>query len=168
MGRKITQFWANLETFGRVIADPMCGFRVYPIELAIGKKVLLGGVNLKSRRRGAHILVRAEIFAGRRIDQLQANVAPEHIFRINGPDEVAISRIYLDNFENVQSSWVTQGLKTCQLGLRFGGNDVGSIMIGENVASHHRATEEELRRLIRDAGFIPKQRDTLYATYFLN
>ncbi|HZQ92375.1 MAG TPA: cyclic dehypoxanthinyl futalosine synthase [Terriglobales bacterium] len=85
---------------------------------------------------------------------------------------LAISRIYLDNFENVQSSWVTQGLKTCQLGLRFGGNDVGSIMIEENVVSaagaHHCSTEEELRRLIRDAGFIPKQRDTLYRTYFLN
>jgi cyclic dehypoxanthinyl futalosine synthase len=85
---------------------------------------------------------------------------------------LAISRIYLDNFENVQSSWVTQGLKTCQLGLRFGGNDVGSIMIEENVVSaagaHHRASEEELRRIIRDAGFVPKQRDTLYRTYFLN
>src|SRR5471030_2556616 len=85
---------------------------------------------------------------------------------------LAISRIYLDNFENVQSSWVTQGLKTCQLGLRFGGNDVGSIMIEENVVSaagaHHRNTEEELRRIIRDAGFVPKQRDTLYRTYFLN
>jgi cyclic dehypoxanthinyl futalosine synthase len=85
---------------------------------------------------------------------------------------LAISRIYLDNFDNVQSSWVTQGLKTCQLGLRFGGNDVGSIMIEENVVSaagaHHRASEEELRRIIRDAGFVPKQRDTLYRTYFLN
>jgi cyclic dehypoxanthinyl futalosine synthase len=85
---------------------------------------------------------------------------------------LAISRIYLANIENVQSSWVTQGLKTCQLGLRFGGNDVGSIMIEENVVAaagaHHRATEEELRRIIRDAGFVPKQRDTLYRTYFLN
>src|SRR6202050_3142254 len=85
---------------------------------------------------------------------------------------LAISRIYLDNIDNVQSSWVTQGLKTCQLGLRFGGNDVGSIMIEENVVSaagaHHQASEEELRRIIRDAGFIPKQRDTLYRTYFLN
>ena len=85
---------------------------------------------------------------------------------------LAVSRTYLDNIENIQSSWVTPGLKTCQVGLRFGGNDVGSIMIEENVVSaagaHHRATEEELRRLIRDAGFIPKQRDTLYRTYFLN
>jgi len=85
---------------------------------------------------------------------------------------LAVSRLYLDNIENIQSSWVTQGLKTCQVGLRFGGNDVGSIMIEENVVSaagaHHRSTEEELRRMIRDAGFIPKQRDTLYRTYFLN
>jgi cyclic dehypoxanthinyl futalosine synthase len=85
---------------------------------------------------------------------------------------LAISRLYLDNIQNVQSSWVTQGLKTCQLGLRFGGNDVGSIMIEENVVSaagaHHHASEEELRRIIRDAGFVPKQRDTLYRTYFLN
>jgi cyclic dehypoxanthinyl futalosine synthase len=85
---------------------------------------------------------------------------------------LAISRLYLENILNVQSSWVTQGLKTCQLGLRFGGNDVGSIMIEENVVSaagtHHKASEEELRRLIRDAGFVPKQRDTLYRTYFLN
>jgi cyclic dehypoxanthinyl futalosine synthase len=85
---------------------------------------------------------------------------------------LAISRLYLDNIVNIQSSWVTPGLKTCQVGLRFGGNDVGSIMIEENVVSaagaHHRATEEELRRLIRDAGFVPKQRDTLYRTYFLN
>jgi cyclic dehypoxanthinyl futalosine synthase len=85
---------------------------------------------------------------------------------------LALSRIYLHNIRNIQASWVTPGLKVCQLGLRFGGNDVGSIMIEENVVSaagtHHRATEEELRRLIRDAGFIPKQRDTLYRTYFLN
>ncbi len=85
---------------------------------------------------------------------------------------LAVSRLYLDNILNVQSSWVTQGLKLCQIGLRFGGNDVGSIMIEENVVSaagaHNKASEEELRRMIRDAGFIPKQRDTLYRTYMLN
>lgn len=85
---------------------------------------------------------------------------------------LAISRLYLENIVNIQSSWVTQGLKTCQVGLRFGGNDVGSIMIEENVVSsagaRNKASEEELRRLIRDAGFIPKQRDSLYQTYFLN
>ena len=85
---------------------------------------------------------------------------------------LALSRLYLENIEHIQSSWVTPGLKTCQLGLRFGGNDVGSIMIEENVVSaagtHHQATEEELRRMIRDAGFVPRQRDSLYRTYFLN
>ncbi len=85
---------------------------------------------------------------------------------------LAVSRLYLENILNVQASWVTQGLKICQLALRFGANDVGSIMIEENVVAatgvHHRATEEELRRIIRDAGFTPKQRDTLYRAYFLN
>jgi cyclic dehypoxanthinyl futalosine synthase len=85
---------------------------------------------------------------------------------------LAISRLFLSNFLNVQSSWVTQGLKVCQLGLRFGGNDVGSVMIEENVVRSagvtNCTTEEELRRMIRDAGFRPVQRDTLYRTYFLN
>ena len=107
----------------------------------------------------------------------RANTALGHLVKeeataVEYLQTLAISRIYLDNIENVQSSWVTQGLKTCQLGLRFGGNDVGSIMIEENVVAaagaHHCTTEEELRRIIRDAGFIPKQRDTLYRTYFLN
>jgi len=85
---------------------------------------------------------------------------------------LAISRLFLTNFLNVQSSWVTQGLKVCQMGLRFGGNDVGSVMLEENVVRaagvNNCTTEEELRRIIRDAGFKPAQRDTLYRTYFLN
>ena len=85
---------------------------------------------------------------------------------------LALCRLYLDNFVNVQTSWVTQGLKVCQMGLRFGGNDVGSVMLEENVVrqagASHCATEEDLRRMIRAAGFIPKQRDTLYQTMFLN
>ncbi len=84
---------------------------------------------------------------------------------------LAISRLYLDNILNVQTSWVTQGLKVCQLGLHFGGNDVGSVMLEENVVrqagASHSATEEDLRRMIREAGFIPRQRDTLYTTYYL-
>jgi cyclic dehypoxanthinyl futalosine synthase len=85
---------------------------------------------------------------------------------------LAISRLFLTNFKNVQASWVTQGLKVCQLGLRFGGNDVGSVMLEENVVAaagvRNRTSEEELRRIIRDAGFRPAQRDTLYRQYFLN
>jgi len=85
---------------------------------------------------------------------------------------LAIARLFLDNIENVQASWVTQGLKVLQLGLRFGGNDVGSVMLEENVVraagTSNCTTEEELRHIIRDAGFKPVQRDTLYRTMFLN
>jgi cyclic dehypoxanthinyl futalosine synthase len=85
---------------------------------------------------------------------------------------LAISRLYLDNIENVQASWVTQGLKVLELGLHFGGNDVGSVMLEENVVkaagTSNCTTEEGLRRIIRDAGFKPVQRDTLYRTLFLN
>ena len=69
---------------------------------------------------------------------------------------LAISRLYLDNIENVQSSWVTQGLKVLQLGLRFGGNDVGSVMLEENVVkaagTSNCTTEEELRHIATDNG----------------
>jgi cyclic dehypoxanthinyl futalosine synthase len=84
---------------------------------------------------------------------------------------LAVSRLFLDNIDNVQASWLTPGLKLGQVALRFGGNDMGSILIEENVVSaagcHNRTNEEELRRIIRDAGFRPVQRDTLYRTCFL-
>jgi cyclic dehypoxanthinyl futalosine synthase len=82
---------------------------------------------------------------------------------------LALSRIYLDNFPNVQVSWLTVGLKVGQVGLRFGVNDVGSIMIEENVISaagaRNRANDAELRRVIEDAGFRARQRTTLYERY---
>src|SRR5260370_3779212 len=85
---------------------------------------------------------------------------------------LAISRLYLSNFLNVQSSWVTQGLKVCQLGLRFGGNDVGSVMLEENVVRSagvtNCTTEEELRHIIRDAGLLPPPPDPLSPHLFLN
>ena len=85
---------------------------------------------------------------------------------------LAISRLFLQNIKNVQASWVTQGLKVLEMGLHFGGNDVGSVMLEENVVkaagTSNCTTEEELRRIIRDAGFKPVQRDTLYRTFFLN
>ncbi|MCF8057059.1 MAG: dehypoxanthine futalosine cyclase [Desulfocapsa sp.] len=75
---------------------------------------------------------------------------------------LALSRIYLDNFDNVQASWVTQGPKIAQLSLYFGANDFGSTMIEENVVAaagiSFRLTEEEIRRLVTDAGFEPRQR----------
>jgi cyclic dehypoxanthinyl futalosine synthase len=84
---------------------------------------------------------------------------------------LAISRIYLDNIDHVQSSWLTPGIKVCQVGLQFGADDVGSILIEENVVHaagvRNRTNEAELRRIITDAGYIPAQRDTLYRSYFL-
>ncbi len=84
---------------------------------------------------------------------------------------LAISRIYLDNIDHIQSSWLTPGIKVCQVGLQFGADDVGSILIEENVVYaagvRNRTNESELRRMISDAGYIPAQRDTLYRSYCL-
>jgi cyclic dehypoxanthinyl futalosine synthase len=84
---------------------------------------------------------------------------------------LAISRLYLDNFDHIQSSWLTPGIKVCQVGLQFGADDVGSILIEENVVYaagvRNRTNEAELRRIISDAGYIPAQRDTLYRSYVL-
>ncbi|MCG6922098.1 MAG: dehypoxanthine futalosine cyclase [Acidobacteria bacterium] len=79
---------------------------------------------------------------------------------------LAVSRIVLDNFPNVQASWVTQGSKIGQVSLRFGANDFGSLMIEENVVSaagsHFRLTEAEMARAIQEAGFAPKRRTMSY------
>ena len=78
----------------------------------------------------------------------------------------ALSRIYLDNFKNVQSSWVTQGLEIGQIALKFGANDLGSIMLEENVVSQagasFRMTVPDMHRLIKDLGYEPHQRDNWY------
>ena len=78
----------------------------------------------------------------------------------------AVSRLYLDNFPNIQSSWVTQGEKIGGLALHFGANDMGSLMIEENVVAEagtvHHLTLETIKRLIRDAGYIPRQRNVYY------
>jgi cyclic dehypoxanthinyl futalosine synthase len=78
----------------------------------------------------------------------------------------AVSRIYLDNVPHIQSSWVTQGMKVGQVALAFGADDMGSVMIEENVVSAagttHRTTTDELVHLIRAIGKTPVQRDTLY------
>ena len=78
----------------------------------------------------------------------------------------ALSRIYLDNIPSIQSSWVTQGQEIGQLALRYGANDLGSIMIEENVVSAagttHRMSVADMQRLITDLGFSPHQRDNWY------
>jgi cyclic dehypoxanthinyl futalosine synthase len=78
----------------------------------------------------------------------------------------AVSRIYLDNVPHIQSSWVTQGMKVGQVALGFGADDMGSVMIEENVVSAagttYRTTTDELVHLIKAMGKAPVQRDTLY------
>ncbi|MEP7075072.1 MAG: cyclic dehypoxanthinyl futalosine synthase [Acidobacteriota bacterium] len=79
---------------------------------------------------------------------------------------LAVSRLFLDNVQHIQASWLTQGLKLGQTSLRFGADDMGSIMIEENVVSaagaKAHANERDLRYQIREAGFVPQQRDILY------
>jgi len=79
---------------------------------------------------------------------------------------LALSRIMLDNFNNIQASWVTQGAKIAQVALEFGANDFGSTMIEENVVAaagiSFRMTRQEIVHLINDAGYAAAQRDTTY------
>jgi cyclic dehypoxanthinyl futalosine synthase len=93
----------------------------------------------------------------------------EHLFLADAHDYLrllAIARLYLDNIPNIQSSWVTMGPKIGQLALFFGANDMGSVMMEENVVSAagttFRLNEQEISRLIADAGWTPRQRDQYY------
>lgn len=78
----------------------------------------------------------------------------------------AIARLYLDNFDNLQSSWVTQGLKIGQMALLYGANDMGSLMIEENVVAEagtvYHLSLEEIRGAIEDLGYEPRQRNVFY------
>lgn len=92
------------------------------------------------------------------------------VVRMAGADEylrtLAIARLYLDNVPSLQSSWVTMGPKVGQLALYFGANDMGSVMMEENVVSAagttYRLAERDICRLIRDAGWMPAERDQYY------
>jgi cyclic dehypoxanthinyl futalosine synthase len=79
---------------------------------------------------------------------------------------LAVSRLYLDNFKNIQSSWVTQGSYIGQLALLFGANDLGSTMMEENVVAaagtRNQMNQEEMIKLIKDVGEHPAKRDTAY------
>lgn len=78
----------------------------------------------------------------------------------------AVARLYLDNFANIQSSWVTQGLKIGQMALLYGANDMGSLMIEENVVAEagtvHHLTLDQIRNAITDLGYQPRQRNVFY------
>ncbi|QEG35606.1 cyclic dehypoxanthinyl futalosine synthase [Bythopirellula goksoeyrii] len=78
----------------------------------------------------------------------------------------AVARLYLDNFANLQSSWVTQGLKIGQMALLYGANDMGSLMIEENVVAEagtvHHLSLEQIRTAISDLGYVPRQRNVFY------
>ena len=78
----------------------------------------------------------------------------------------AVARLYLDNFANIQSSWVTQGLKIGQMALLYGANDMGSLMIEENVVAEagtvHHLTLQQIRDAISDLGYQPRQRNVFY------
>ena len=78
----------------------------------------------------------------------------------------ALARIFLDNIDNVQSSWVTQGPEIGQIALRYGANDFGSVMMEENVVSSagttFRLNAEQIDSLIHDAGYEPRRRNNWY------
>jgi cyclic dehypoxanthinyl futalosine synthase len=103
-------------------------------------------------------------------DSTNDDVLKGRVVRMAGADEylrmLAIARLYFDNIPNLQSSWVTMGPKIGQLALYFGANDMGSVMMEENVVSAagttYRLEEREICRLIRDAGWVPAQRDQYY------
>ena len=81
----------------------------------------------------------------------------------------AVSRLYLDNIPNIQSSWVTQGLKVGQLAMLFGANDMGSLMIEENVVAEagtvHYLSLQQIREAISELGYTPRQRNIFYELF---
>jgi cyclic dehypoxanthinyl futalosine synthase len=98
-----------------------------------------------------------------------ANTALSHLPPVGAAEylrTLAVSRLFLDNFRNIQASWITQGMRVAQLALHFGANDMGSLMIEENVVAaagvRFRTTEAEMRRAIEEAGFIPRRRNVFY------
>src|SRR4051812_20242347 len=103
-------------------------------------------------------------------DSTNEDVLKGRVVRMAGAQEylrtLAVARLFFDNILNLQSSWVTMGPKVGQLALFFGANDMGSVMMEENVVSAagttYRLSEREICRLVRDAGWVPAQRDQYY------
>jgi cyclic dehypoxanthinyl futalosine synthase len=103
-------------------------------------------------------------------DSTNEDILRGRVVRTAGAEEylrmLAIARLFMDNIPSLQSSWVTMGPKIGQLAMMFGANDMGSVMMEENVVSAagttYRLSEREICRLIREAGWIPAQRDQYY------
>jgi cyclic dehypoxanthinyl futalosine synthase len=103
-------------------------------------------------------------------DSTNEDILRGRVVRMAGADEylrtLAIARLYFDNIKSLQSSWVTMGPKIGQMAMFFGANDMGSVMMEENVVSAagttYKLEEREICRLIRDAGWVPAQRDQYY------
>src|SRR5258705_9756101 len=103
-------------------------------------------------------------------DSTNEDILKGRVVRMAGAEEylrtLAIARLFFDNIQSLQSSWVTMGPKVGQLAMFFGANDMGSVMMEENVVSAagttYRLSEREISRLIRDSGWIPAQRDQYY------
>jgi cyclic dehypoxanthinyl futalosine synthase len=103
-------------------------------------------------------------------DSTNEDVLRGRVVRMAGADEylrtLAIARLFFDNIPSLQSSWVTMGPKVGQLALFFGANDMGSVMMEENVVSAagttYKLSEREICRLVRDSGWVPAQRDQYY------
>ena len=95
------------------------------------------------------------------VQGIHTDTSPSEYIRI-----IAISRLVLNNIRNIQASWLTVGKPTAQIALHSGANDMGSIMIEENVVSsagaHNRLDAEGMQAAIREAGFTPRLRDQLY------
>jgi cyclic dehypoxanthinyl futalosine synthase len=103
-------------------------------------------------------------------DSTNEDILRGRVVRMAGADEylrtLAVARLFFDNIQSLQSSWVTMGPKIGQLAMFFGANDMGSVMMEENVVSAagttYKLEEREICRLIRDAGWVPAQRDQYY------
>ena len=105
-------------------------------------------------------------FQGENTELLKENPLLQKTTAVEYFKVLAVSRLMMDNIPNIQGSWVTMGPKVGQTSLHFGANDMGSIMIEENVVSaagtSHHLDEQSMRALIEASGFAPQQRDTYY------
>ena len=81
---------------------------------------------------------------------------------------IALARIYLDNVSHIQASWFSEGKKTGEVALNFGADDFGGTLFDENVMQeagfYNRTTTDDVKAMIKDAGFTPAQRTTKYET----